>query len=165
MQNIINPHNIIKGLAKNGLQIGDKSILNYHIKNFNFNTFIYGYSTPFYSDIEKRRYDLDANSDELINFYKFDRDMANHVLRYILVIEKIVNTSVAYGIINYFHIKDKCLFKLDQDYIEHKIFINLKNVEPKITYIFFVRKLIKYLSSSTITKHYCLPNIHNEVFR
>jgi abortive infection bacteriophage resistance protein len=165
MQNIINSRDIIKQLSKSGLQIGDKAILNYHIKNFNYNTFVYGYSDPFYADKYNRRYDQDANSDEIIHLYKFDRDMANHILRYILVIEKIINTNVVNETINHYGIQDKCLLKLNPGYIEHQILPNLRDVEPKISYFNFIRKLVKYLPSSPPTRTYCQKNIHDDIAR
>jgi hypothetical protein len=165
MQSIVNIRDIIKLLEKNGLKIGDKSVLNYYIKNFNYNTFILEYSKPFLLDNENHRYDSDAVSDELINLYKFDRDMANHILRFILVVEKIMNTNVVYEVINEYHITDKNLLKLQPDFIEHRIFINLRDVEPRISYINFIKKIIKFLSTSEVSKKYIQKNTHDEVVR
>jgi abortive infection bacteriophage resistance protein len=165
MQNIINPRDIIKQLSKSGLQIGDKNVLSYHIKNFNYNTFIYGYSEPFYSNKTNRIYDHDANSNEMINLYKFDRDMANHILRYILVIEKIINTNVAYEVINHFNLRDKCLLKLDPRFLEHNVLPNLQEIEPKICYSHFIKKLIKYLPTSPVTREYVRKNTCDEIIR
>jgi hypothetical protein len=165
MQSVVNIRDIIKLLAKNGLGIGDKSLLNYYIKNFNYNTFILQYSAPFLIDPQHERYDREAISDELIALYKFDRDMANHILRFILVVEKIINTNVVYEIINEYHITDKCLFKLQPSFIEHRIFANLKDVEPRITYINFMKKLIKFLPTSEVTKKYMQKNIYDDVIR
>jgi abortive infection bacteriophage resistance protein len=165
MQNVINIRNIIKLLKQNGLQVSDKQTFHYYIKNFNYNTFIYGYSSPFYDNESTRHYDQEATSDELINLYKFDRDMSNHILRFILVIEKIINTNVTYEIINDHNIKDKCLLKLNQGYIETKIMPNLCEVEPKITYFNFIRKLIKYLPTSSFTKVYMQRNASDDITR
>ncbi|MDR3163912.1 MAG: Abi family protein [Mycoplasmataceae bacterium] len=165
MQNVINTHDIIKELKSNGLQIGDKQLFYYYVKNFNYNTFIYGYSAPFYENERLRRYDPEAISDELINLYRFDRDMANHILRFILVIEKIINTNVAYEIINQHNIKDKCLLKLNQNYIEHQIIPNLQDVEPKINYFNFIHKLIKYLPTSLATKIYMRKKAGDDITR
>jgi abortive infection bacteriophage resistance protein len=165
MQNIINLHDIIKQLAKNGLQINDKGVLSYHIKNFNYNTFIYGYSGPFYSNKVNRIYDRDATSNEMINLYKFDRDMANHILRFILVIEKIINTNVAYEVINHYNLRDKCLLKLDMRFLDKQVLSNLRDVEPKISFNNFIKKLIKYLPTSPITKQYVKKNTCDEIIR
>jgi abortive infection bacteriophage resistance protein len=165
MSKVVNSRDIIKQLSKNGLQIGNKATLNYYIRNFNYNTFIHGYSDPFYIDSKNRRYDPEANSDELINLYTFDRDMANHILRFILVIEKIINTNVVYEIINQYNIRDKCLLKFENKYIQDRILPNLKNVEPKISYDNFIRKLIKYLPTSSMTRIYVQKNIHDDVIR
>jgi abortive infection bacteriophage resistance protein len=165
MQNIINPRDIIKQLSKSGLQIGNKNVLAYHIKNFNYNTFIYGYSEPFYVNQQNRLYDRDANSNEIIDLYKFDRDMANHILRFILVIEKIINTNVSYEVINHFGLRDKCLLKLDNNFLKNEVLPNLREVEPKISYDFFIKKLVKYLSTSTATKQYARKNSCDEIIR
>ncbi|MDR1991700.1 MAG: Abi family protein [Mycoplasmataceae bacterium] len=164
MQNIVEPRDIVKQLSKNGLKIGAKNLLIYHIKNFNYNTFIYGYSDPFYFDKTRYLYDREANSDEIINLYKFDRDMANHILRFILVIEKIINTSVAYEVINHFNIRDKCLMKIDRKFMQNEILPNLHDVEPKISFIKFLMKLIKYLSSSQVIKIYEDKKFYDDEF-
>jgi hypothetical protein len=165
MRNIINTRDIIKDLAKQGLYITDKAILNYHIRNFNYNTFIYGYSEPFYANAEQKKYDADASSDQLINLFKFDRDMANHIIRFILVIEKIMNTNVAYSIINEYEIKDKCLLKLNDKYIEQHILTNIGDVLPKIHYSNLIYKLIKYLPTSPITRNLYEKNARDEVYK
>jgi abortive infection bacteriophage resistance protein len=162
MQSVVNVREIIKSLVKNGLNIGDKSLLNYYIKNFNYNTFILQYSAPFLIDAQ-HRYDPDASSDQMIDLYKFDRDMANHILRFILVVEKIINTNVVYEIINEYNIGDKCLLKLQPSFIEHRILANLKDVEPRTTYFNFVKKLIKFLPTSEITKKYMRKNMYDDV--
>jgi hypothetical protein len=165
MQNIINSRDIIKQLSKSGLNIGDKNVLSYHIRNFNYNTFVYGYSDPFYINAHNRLYDRDANSDEIINLYKFDRDMANHILRFILVIEKIINTNVTYEVINQFGIRDKCLLKLNPHTIEFSVMPNLKDVEPKTSCNFFLKKIVKYLPTSSVTKGYCKKDTFDEIMR
>jgi abortive infection bacteriophage resistance protein len=165
MQNIINSRDIIKRLNKSGLQIGDKNLLSYHIKNFNYNTFIYGYSEPFYLNKENQTYDHEANSNEIISLYKFDRDMANHILRYILVIEKIINTNVAYEVINHFNLRDKCLLKLDVHFLEREVLPNLREVEPKISFFNFIKKILKYLPTSPVTKRYVKKNTCDEIIR
>lgn len=165
MKNIINTRDVIKDLARQGLYITDRSVLHYYIRNFNYNTFIYGYSEPFYIDCQNKKYDHDSSSDQLINLYKFDRDMANHILRFILVIEKIMNTNVAYGIINEFNIKDKCLFKLNPKFIEHHIMCNINEIIPKTYYDNFVFKLIKYLPTNTTTKNFCERNARDEIYK
>ncbi|GHU28579.1 hypothetical protein FACS1894152_6400 [Bacilli bacterium] len=165
MQNVVNTRDIIKSLTKNGLIVEDKQLFNYYIKNFNYNTFIYGYSEPFLIDVEKNKYDPEARAEELIELYRFDRDMGNHILRYILVIEKMINTNVAYEIINSYNIRDKCLFKFDQRFIETNVMTNIKDIEPRINYYNFARKLVKYLPSSKITKRYAVKNCNDEIYR
>jgi abortive infection bacteriophage resistance protein len=165
MQNIVNFRDIIKTLTKNGLVVGDKQLFYYYIKNFNFNTFIHEYSEPFLVDQIKKKFDPEAHAEELIELYRFDRDMGNHILRYILVIEKMINTNVAYEIINSYNIRDKCLFKFDQRFIENNVMNNIKDIEPRINYYNFVRKLVKYLPSSKITKKYAIKNCNDEIYR
>jgi abortive infection bacteriophage resistance protein len=165
MSNVINSREIIKELQSKGLQVIDKSILNYYIRNFNYNTFVYGYSEPFYVDCEQKKYDESATSDQIINLYKFDRDMANHILRFILVIEKIMNTNVAYEIINEYNIRDKKLFKLDSHYIEKHIMPNINEIIPRTSYNNFVLKLVKYLPSNNVTKSFCDRSTKDEIYR
>jgi abortive infection bacteriophage resistance protein len=165
MKNVINFRDIVKDLSKHGLHITDKNTLNYYIRNFNYNTFIYEYSGPFLIDNQQKKYDVDASSDQLINLFKFDRDMSNHILRYILVIEKIINTNVTYEIINDYNIRDKCLLKLDHKYIEHNILPNINDILPKTSYGHFILKLIKYLPTNTITRTFSERNARDEVYR
>jgi abortive infection bacteriophage resistance protein len=163
MRNIINFRDIIKDLSQRGLNIVDKSVLAYYIRNFNHNTFIEGYSVPFY-DVDNK-YDKSASSDQLISLFKFDSDMANHILRFILVVEKIMNTNITYGIINEYGIQDKCLFKLDRRFIEHNIMPNINDILPRTNYDHLSLKLIKYLSTNTMTKKYSDRNSKDEVHR
>ena len=165
MKNVINFRDIIKDLARNDLYITDKNTLHYYIRNFNYNTFIYEYSGPFLINQQTKRYDSDASSDQLINLYKFDRDMSNHILRYILVIEKIMNTNVAYEIINEYGIRDKCLLKIDSKFIEHRIMPNINEIIPKISYGNFILKLVKYLPSNHVTKTFYERNARDDVYR
>lgn len=165
MKQIINSREIIKELVKKGLHVVDKGVLNYYIRNFNYNTFIYGYSEPFLINLDQKKYDSDASSDQMINLFKFDRDLANHILRFILVIEKIMNTNVAYGIINEYGIKDKCLFKLNNNFIQHHIFTNINEINPKTNYINLAIKLVKYLPTNTATKNFYERNSNDEIYR
>ena len=110
MKKIINTKDIIKDLQKHKLEIDDKKAFTKYIKNFNVNTVVANYSDIFYEDHAKKRYSKGVKSSYLIDLYKFDHDLGNHILRYILVVEKMLNTNVAYEIINNFQLKDKCLF-------------------------------------------------------
>ncbi len=154
MKNIINSHDLIKDLIDHNLTVDDKKLFNFYIKNFNFNTVITNYSDVFYDNPAKKHYDSDATSSHLINLYKFDHDLGNHILRYILVIEKMLNTNVAYEIINQFHIRDKCLFKINEKYITQNILTNFRDVETHLSLKMFLHSLVKYCSTNTVTKSY-----------
>jgi len=103
-----------------------------------------------------------ADSEQIIALYQYDRSFANHILRYILKIEKILNTAVAYSIIDEFHIQDACLFKLNKNFIRDRIFSNLDLVEPHISYERFIDKILKYCQSNEFTKIYELKNQRNQ---
>lgn len=163
MQNVINTRDIIKDLIKHNLNVDDKTSFNHYIKNFNFNTVITNYSDVFYSEPNKKMYDSEASSSHLISLYKFDRDLGNHMLRYILIIEKILNTNVAYEIINQFNIKDKCLFKINEKYITQNILSNFNQVETHLSLNMFLHSLVKYCSTNTVTKKYFNPNGNDEI--
>lgn len=162
MKNIINPHTIIKNLEKQKLNIDDKKLFSRYIKNFNVNTVVSQYSDIFYIDKNKKRYAPNACSTHLINLYKFDHDLGNHILRYILVIEKMLNTNVAYEIINEFHIGDKCLFKINNKFIQQNILANFKQVETHYSFDLFLHSLVKFCSTNSSTKQYYDPTGKDE---
>jgi hypothetical protein len=116
----------IKHLQEKGLIVTDMEQFKYYVRNFNINTFITEYS-EFFAD-ENGKYN-GVTSEELINFYNFDRNLANHLFRNLLVIEKIINTNVANSAINEFQIKDKCLFGMDKSRL-NQIFCNTEQIDP-----------------------------------
>lgn len=163
MKNIINSHDLIKDLIQHNLKVDDKKLFNFYIKNFNFNTVILNYSDVLYENQNKKKYDSEATSTDLISLYKFDHDLGNHILRFILVIEKMLNTNVAYEIINNFHIADRCLFKINEKYITQNILSNLNEVETHLSPRMFMHSLVKYCSTNHITKSYYNPNGRDEI--
>lgn len=163
MKNVINSRDIVKDLENNGLIVDDNKLFNFYIKNFNYNTVILNYSDVFYLDENKRKYDSEVNSSHLISLYKFDHDLGNHILRYILIIEKMLNTNVAYEIINEFHIVDRCLFKINEKYIIQNILPNLNTVETHLSPVLFIRSWIKYCSTNKLTKKYYDSNGRDEI--
>lgn len=165
MKNVINSRDIVKDLEDKGLVVDDSKQFNFYIKNFNYNTVILNYSDVFYLDENKKKYDPEANSSHLIALYKFDHDLGNHILRYILVIEKMLNTNVAYEIINEFHITDRCLFKINEKFIIQNILPNFNSVETHLSPKLFIHSWIKYCSTNKITKKYYNPNGRDEMAR
>ena len=95
-----------------------------------------------------------ATSSQIINLYEFDFNFRNHVLRYILRIEKKINTHLSYAIINYFSIRDHCLLKLDMDFIKSKIFPNFYLIEPKLNFNDFISLLVSRCESNYIVKKF-----------
>lgn len=167
MKLVINYLHEIVNLEQKGLQVNTKNydmLLNF-LRCFNVNTFINDYSSPFYCDDLKKTYIHKTKPEEIIAFYKFDKDLGNHLLREILVIEKIINTTVATEIINTYSITSKCLFRLPNSIIENNILPNLHCVEPKTTYVKFIYKLIKYLPTSSETKNYIDKTMKDDVLK
>ncbi len=160
MQQIINLNQIIKGLKDKHLKIDDPNLLKETLFNYNYNTVIQGYSDIFFVDKNKKEYDSLASSNQIIEFYHFDINFANHLLRYILQIEKKLNTNIAYALINAYSITDRCLFKLTNDFIQRFIFPNYKIANPMLTYDNFIKQLTKYLDTNEYTKKYQVKNVN-----
>lgn len=167
MKLVIDPWYEVNRLKQKGLLVTKKNtdLLAHFLKNFNINTFVNDYSEPFYLDKTKQTYLPNTKPEEIIAFYKFDKDLGNHLLRDILVIEKIINTTVATEIINTYNIKDKCLFSLPNSFIESRILPNLHRIEPKTTYVKFIYKLIKYLPTSPETREYIDRNMKDDILK
>ena len=158
MKDIINFNAIVKYLERQNLRIDNKTKLKKYIEDNNFNTVIGGYSQIFFKENSKKIYDSEATSSQIIDFYQFDVDFANHVIRLLLRIEKKLNTSVAYTVINAFHIEDRCLFKLNPNFIKQNIFSNLKMVNPPIDFDRIIHLLVKYCETNDNTKVYKIKN-------
>jgi hypothetical protein len=93
-----------------------------------------------------------ATSDDLINLYSFDRDFGNHLIREILVLEKIINTNCAYATINFFHLKDKCLLKMDKNQLKEKVLPNFIYINPPLSFEQLLVKMIRYLDAKKNTR-------------
>lgn len=158
MKLIINTSKIIKQLQAHNLIIDDKQRFENVLFNCNYNTVIQGYSDIFYFDKSKKLYEKGASSNQIIEFYNFDINLGNHILRYILQIEKKLNTNIAYVLINTYHIPEKCLFKLPAELIRKIIFPNYKIANPMLTYDVFMKHLTKYLDTNEYTKKYHIKN-------
>jgi abortive infection bacteriophage resistance protein len=165
MNNVIQVKDWIKRLEKQGLIIEDKKLLAYYINFFNYHSIINGYGKPFMMETSYERYEHGATSNQIIALYKYERDLSNHLIKWILVIEKILNTTVTYNIINYHNIKDKCLLKLDHLYIKNNIFTNIHDVEPKTSSFMLLEKAIKYLEKNEMCKKYVLKNAHDDMYK
>ena len=83
MKDIINFNAIVKYLERQNLKIDNKTKLKKYIEDNNFNTVIGGYSQIFFNENSKKIYDSEATSSQIIDFYQFDVDFANHVISYI----------------------------------------------------------------------------------
>ena len=165
MKDIINKKRIIKELQRKGLKIDDKKRLAAALFSFNYNTVIVGYSDIFYSIDNPKRYDRVATSNQILELYEFDTNMGNHLLHYLLRVEKKLNTAVAYQIINQYHLKDKCLLKEDSEFIRKRIFPNLYQVQPPLSYDSLIRILLKYLDTNEHTKNYRHKHESNIVYK
>ncbi|MCF0227663.1 MAG: Abi family protein [Malacoplasma sp.] len=152
LNDIVNKKRIIKDLEANGLVIDDKKKLEAALFAYNYNTVIGGYSDIFYESENSKRYDKFATSGQILELYDFDTNLGNHLLHYVLKIEKKLNTCVAYQIINQYHLKDKCLLKEDWEFIRRRIFPNLYKVQPPLTYDALIRVLLKYLDTNEYTR-------------
>lgn len=158
MSQIINANKLIKQLEDRRLVIDDEERLKTTLFNCNYNTVIGGYSDIFYKDKSKHIYDEGATSSQIIEAYFFDINLGNHLLRYILQIEKKLNTNIAYVLINVYNITERCLFKLPTDFIKKIIFPNYKIANPMLTYDQFIKGLTKYLDTNDYTKRYRVKN-------
>jgi abortive infection bacteriophage resistance protein len=145
LSQIININETLKELEHLGLVIDDKNTFEYYVKNFNINTFIHEYSDYFLN--ENGRYE-NTKSSELIEFYTFDKNLGIHLFKNILIIEKIINTNLAYILINQFNIKDKCLLRLDKYFIKEKVLPNVSTIEPQISFEILLIKMVKYLGAN-----------------
>ncbi|ASJ89217.1 MAG: abortive infection system AbiD/AbiF-like protein [Candidatus Malacoplasma girerdii] len=154
MRYIIDRKKIIKCLVKTGLTIDDEKRLIQAINHYNFNTLINGYSHIFLKKDKVNRYEKEASSNQIIDFYEFDLNFANHLLRYILKLEKQLNTAVAYCLIDVYQLHDHCLMKLNPQYIKEKILVNLDTVNPPISFDNFMNALVKHCAINDLTKAY-----------
>ena len=165
MKDIINKKRIIKDLEQKGLTIDDKKRLENALFSYNYNTVITGYSDIFFDTQNPKKYDKQATSNQILELYEFDTNMGNHLLHYLLKVEKKLNTSVAYQIINQYHLKDKCLLKEDSEFIRKRIFPNLYQVQPPLSYDSLIRILLKYLDTNEYTKHYRHKHESNLIYK
>ena len=165
MKDIVNKKRIIKDLQHKGLKIDDKKRLEAALFSFNYNTVIVGYSDIFYSIDNPKRYDKVATSNQILELYEFDTNMGNHLLHYLLKVEKKLNTSVAYQIINQYHLKDKCLLKEDSEFIRKRIFPNLYQVQPPLAFDALIRILLKYLDTNEYTKNFRHKHESNIIYK
>ena len=63
-----------------------------------------------------------------------------------------------FNVINAFHIEDRCLFKLNPNFIKQNIFSNLKMVNPPIDFDRIIHLLVKYCETNDNTKVYKIKN-------
>jgi hypothetical protein len=162
LSQVININETIKDLERRGLKITDYKLLRYYIANFNINTFLVEYKDFFLDD--NGRFD-NATSDDLINLYRFDRDFGNHLLREILVLEKIINTNVVYATINYFHLKDRCLLKLDKNRLKEEVLPNYIYIDPPLSFEQLLVKMIRYLDAKKNTRLLIDHNCKDQIFK
>ena len=154
MKQIINYNAIKSKLEKNGLEIDDIRLLKDCLKNINYNLIMGAFSSFFYINPEKKKYDPDASISQIIELYHFDCELAYKLLYYVLKIEKKLNTLIAYEIINQYKLEDHCLLKINKNILFNKIFPNIKLINPPISYDNFINLLTKYCSTNTSTKSY-----------
>jgi hypothetical protein len=142
---IIDYQETLDDLKKKGLTISDEKEFMYYIKNFNVNTFVNEYS-DFFQD-ENGNF-IDVDSKDIINLYTFDKNMAIHIFKNLLFIEKIINTNVAVETINVFSIESKCLLDLEENILRNSVLRNINQVEPYTEFRTFLYKITRYLDSN-----------------
>jgi hypothetical protein len=162
LSKVININDEIKQLEDLGLKITDREKFRYYVKNFNVNTFVTEYSDFFVDEYGKYH---DTESEEIIALYNFDKNLGNHIVRDILIIEKIINTNVAYATINEFNIKDKCLFKFDRQYLRQAVLTNIGEIDPPISFEIFLRKMTKFLEANKICRKYIDYRSEDEIYK
>ncbi len=163
MRSLVNIKAMIKSLKQKGLVIDDEQRLRKYISFYNYHTLIDGYSDIFLDSQKQNRYLKDASSNQIIDFYKFDINFSNHLLRFLLRIEKKLNTLLAYTIIDTYQIIDKCLLKLNPDYLKKKVFKNLDTTSADYTHETFFGQLTKYLKLNEETKKYEVKNAKGDM--
>jgi hypothetical protein len=159
---IIDIVTLIEELKTRGLIVSNYDEFKYYVSNFNVNTFI-----TQYSDFFENEYGMFNNVDasNIIKLYVFDKNLANHIFRNILVIEKMMNTRVAVETINFFEIKDKCLLSLDLNILKNSILRNIHEVEPYIDYKGFLFKMVKYLDTNKAIKSLVDHSTHDDIMK
>lgn len=158
MKEIINLNSIKKELERQNLNVDNVLQFKKYISNFNYNTLIGGFSDIFYFDAEKKKYDNEASTSQIINAYEFDRNVGNALLINILYIEKKINTYVAYTIINVYQLDDKCLLGLDEQFLKQKIFTNIDVVPMFSDFDNFIFILTKHCDNNDLTKRLKIKN-------
>jgi hypothetical protein len=159
---IIDINDAVAELEKKGLKVDDSSQLKYYIKNFNINTFLVEYSQFF---LDEKGVFVNTTSSELIELYNFDKNFGNHLFRNILVLEKIINTNVAYTVINHYNLEDKCLFRLKRDDLEKRVMRNYRNITPQIAFEGLLVKMTRYLESKKSMRRLADQKIKDRVFQ
>ena len=154
MKQIINYNAIKAKLEKNGLEIDDIRLLKDCLKNINYNLIMGTFSSFFYANPEKKKYDPEASISQIVELYQFDCELAYKLLYYVLKIEKKLNTLIAYEIINQYKLTDHCLLKLNKNILCNKVFPNIKLINPPMSYDNLIHLLTKYCSTNTSTKSY-----------
>jgi hypothetical protein len=160
---IIDVENIIQNLQKKGLNITNNEEFKYYVKNFNVNTFLSDYCDFFVNNEEK--FDDGVTSDDIIKLYNFDKNLGVHVFRCLLIIEKIINTSVVYATINVHKIEDKCLLNIDENTIKNSILRNLNEIEPYTEFKPFLFKITKYLESNKSIKKLMIRDEQDNIYK
>jgi abortive infection bacteriophage resistance protein len=160
---VIDVDKIICELEEKGLKISDKEKLTYYIKNFNVNTFLADYSDFFIN--EQGNFDQGVNSEDIIRLYIFDKNLGVHVFKCLLIIEKMINTSLVYATINVYDIKDKCLLNLDENVIKNDVLRNLDKVEPYTEFKPFLYKYTKYLDSNKNIKKLVIKDEPDNIYK
>jgi len=142
---VIDYDKIIAEIQANGIVVTDKEEFDFYVKNYNINTFFNAYCDFF--EEEDGTY-KNVNSSDIIKLYEFDKNLGNHLFRYMLVIEKIINTNIAISTINHFNIENKCLFSLPIEKIKNEVLPNVNKIEPYISFESFLFKITKFLESN-----------------
>lgn len=158
---LIDINDIVNDLKNKGLEIDDYPTFKYYIKNFNVNTFLEEYKDFFMQGGKFKK----TKSSELIGLYNFDKNLGNHVLRDVLVLEKIINTNVVYATINALHLKDKCLFKLKKNFLRDKVLNNVSRITPPTNFESLLFKMTKYLDTKKDLRKLIDHSMHDNVFR
>jgi hypothetical protein len=159
---IIDTATLIEQLKKRGLIVSNYEEFEYYVNNFNVNTFITQYS-GFFENANKTFDNVDASN--IIKLYVFDKNLANHIFRNILIIEKMMNTRVAVETINYFDIKDKCLLTLNPNILKNSVLRNINEVEPYIDYKAFLFKMVKYLETNKVARSMVDYSTHDDIMK
>jgi abortive infection bacteriophage resistance protein len=160
---IIDINNTVIELEKKNLKIDDLGLLKYYIKNYNINTFLVEYS-QFFIDEATDKF-IDTSSNELIELYRFDKNFGNHLFRNILVLEKMINTNIAYNVINHYNLQDKCLLNLKRDDLLKRVMKNFHNITPPIMFDGLLIKMTRYLDAKKPIRKYMDRKIRDRVFQ